>query len=348
MTKRINLFVLFLILTATLGFSQEKKKYAVYAGGFYNLENLFDTDDDPNNRGDDEFTPEGSYNWTEQKYHQKLSNIANVISQLGKDDCPSGLAFLGVSEVENRRVLEDLLKTAPLNKMNLKIIHYDSPDRRGIDVAFLYNPQIFNVTSSTTYPYVLPDNPKYKTRDQLLVSGKLAGENFHVIVCHWPSRYGGGKSNPLREHAASISKHIVDSIMNADPTAKIMITGDFNDDPTDPSCTEVLKAKRYKKDVMPNELFNSTWQLYAKGIGSLCYNGQWNLYDQIIITGTLLGEDNGTLKYWKNQIFNYDFLMEQEGKRKGYPLRTFSGRRFINGYSDHLPSLIYFIKEVKE
>lgn len=336
-----------LLIVFSFSLNAQNKKYAVYAGGFYNLENLFDTEDDPNNRGDDEFTPTGPYKWTEEKYKKKLSNIADVISQLGKDECPAGLAFLGISEVENSRVIEDLLNTAPLNTTGYKFIHHESPDWRGIDVALIYNPQIFKVTSSTIYPYVLPEDSTFKTRDQLLVSGTLAGEPFHVIVGHWPSRYGGDKSSRFRERAAEISKHIVDSIRKADPNAKVMITGDFNDDPKDKSCSEVLNAKKKQKDVGPNDLFNTTWMLYQKGIGTLCYQNQWNLFDQIIITGNLLGKDKSTLKYWKNKIFNHDFMLQQEGKYKGYPLRTFSGKRFQNGYSDHLPSLIFFIKEIQ-
>lgn len=347
MRKNLYLIAALLIAFSCTLNAQNKKRYAVYAGGFYNLENLFDTDDDPNNRGDDEFTPTGPYKWTEEKYKKKLSNIANVISQLGKEECPNGLAFIGISEVENSRVIEDLLNTAPLNTTGYKFIHYDSPDWRGIDVALIYNPQIFKVTSSTIYPYILPEDSTFKTRDQLLVSGTLAGEPFHVIVGHWPSRYGGDKSSRFRERAAEISKHIVDSIRQSDPNAKVMITGDFNDDPKDKSCSEVLNAKKKQSEVGPNDLFNTTWMLYQKGIGTLCYQNQWNLFDQIIITGNLLGKDKSTLKYWKNKIFNHDFMLQQEGKYKGYPLRTFSGKRFQNGYSDHLPSLVFFIKEIE-
>lgn len=324
----------------------QAQKLAVYAGGFYNLENLFDTEDDPENPGDDEFLSDGPYNWTSEKYQKKLGNMARVISMLGRDICPAGVAFLAISEVENRRVVEDLVKTEPLAERNMQLVHYSSPDRRGIDVAFLYNPRLFKVISSRVYPYHLAENPEYKSRDQLLVSGLMAGEKVHVIVNHWPSRYGGDKSTVYREAAAAICKHITDSILKAEPQAKIIITGDLNDDPDDVSCKDVLQAKKDPKKVKSDELFNTTWPLFAKGVGTLCYQGQWNLYDQIIINGNWLGKDRSTLKYWKNEIFNRSFLIQAEGKRKGYPFRTFSGKRFQGGYSDHLPSLIYFVKKL--
>lgn len=322
-----------------------QKKYNVYSAAFYNVENLFDTKKDEGVR-DEEFTPSGSKAWTTDKYNKKINNIASVMSQLGREYCPDGPAMIGVAEVENRGVLEDLLKTKAMSSMGYDIVHYDSPDKRGVDVALLYNPSVFKVTSSKPYAYNLPDNPSFKTRDQLLVSGTLAGEPFHVIVNHWPSRYGGNKSSYLREFAAALSKHIADSIYQADPTAKIVIMGDLNDDPNDKSTREVLDAKRYKKDVKPGGYYNTMWGFYDKGIGSLVYQNKWNLFDQIIVSESLLGDDRSSLKLWKPEIFNRDFLIQKEGKNKGYPLRTFSGDTFLNGYSDHFPVLIYMVKEI--
>ncbi|SHF00158.1 endonuclease/exonuclease/phosphatase family protein [Dysgonomonas macrotermitis] len=338
--KRLSLILLVTLFPALL-FSQ--KKYNVYSAAFYNVENLFDTVDDEG-VNDTEFTPTGSKAWTMDKYQKKLNNLAFVMSKLAKEHCPGGPAVIGVAEIENRGVLEDLLKTKEMSAMGYQIAHYDSPDRRGVDVALLYNPTLFNVTSSKAYPYNLPDNPGFKTRDQLLVSGTLAGDPFHVIVGHWPSRYGS-KSSSLREFAASITKHIADSIYKADPAAKIVIMGDLNDDPVDKSVRVVLDAKRNKKDVKPGGLYNTMWGFYDKGIGSLVYQNKWNLFDQIIISESLLGDDRSTLKFWKAEIFNREFLIQKEGKNKGYPLRTFSGDTFINGYSDHFPTLIYLVKE---
>jgi predicted extracellular nuclease len=341
MKKNLIIIALFFLVLNMNLFAQ--KKLRVYSAAFYNLENLFDTNDDPGVR-DEEFTPTGANAWTPDKYQKKLHNMAYVISKLAREHCPMGPAVLGVSEVENRGVLEDLVKTSEIASMGYEIVHYDSPDRRGIDVGLLYNPRLFQVTSSKAYPFILPDNPDFKTRDQLLVSGILAGESFHVIVNHWPSRYGA-KSTNLREFAASITKHIADSIYNADPSAKIVIMGDLNDDPTDKSTRVVLNAKKNQSEVKPGGLFNTMWGFYDKGIGSLGYQGKWNLFDQIIISESLLGKDRSTLKFWKAEIFNRDFLIQQEGKNKGYPLRTFSGNTFLNGYSDHFPTLIYMVKE---
>lgn len=346
MNKRTILLGM-LLVSFTLSLSAQQKRLGVYAAAFYNLENLWDTVDDPDNPGDDEFTPNGPYEWTETKYEQKINNVAKVISQLATEYCPAGPAIIGISEVENRKVVEDLVKAAPIASRNYQIVHFESPDHRGIDVAAIYNPRLFRLVSAQKYPFNKPDMPDYRTRDILLVNGILAGEPFHMIVNHWPSRYGGAKSSPLREFAASIVRHIADSLHTDNPDAKVIIVGDLNDDPIDPSCAKVLGAKKNRKDVTPDGYYNATWKFYAEGIGSLCYQDKWNLFDQQIVSGNLLGKDRSTLKFWKSEIFNRPFLIQQEGKYKGYPLRTFSGTTFQNGYSDHLPTLTYFVKEIK-
>lgn len=337
-----------LALLVFVGFSSAKaqKMYASYCVGFYNVENLFDTEDDPTNKGDDDYLPHGANKWTEGKYQKKLDNIAKVISRLGKDYTPAGPAILGVAEVENRRVLEDLVKQERIANVGYEIVHYDSPDWRGIDVGLLYNPKLFQVTNSVAVPYVLPENPKFKTRDQLVVSGMLAGEPVHVIVNHWPSRYGN-KSTELREQAARITLSIVDSLQAISPEAKVIIMGDLNDDPDNVSTRVVLNAKKYPHEVKAQGLYNVFWKHYDQGIGSLGYQGKWNLFDQIIITESFLSAQSTDLKFWKAEVFNKDFLITKEGKRKGYPHRTFEGNNFVNGYSDHLPTLIYLLKELK-
>lgn len=342
--KRI-VFILGIFFCAVAVFAQ-KKNYAVYSIAFYNIENLFDTIDDPDNSGDNEFLPESVYNWTHEKYQKKQTNIASVLSRIGREHSPLGPAIIGVSEIENRAVLEDLVKQPELKDMKLKIVHKESPDRRGIDVGLLYNPDLFTLESYKVHPFVMPSNPDYKTRDHLLVSGWLAGEKIHVIVNHWPSRYGGKKSSILRETAAASVNLITDSIFAIEPEAKIIIMGDLNDDPHDKSVKKVLNAKKKQKDVKPQGLYNPMWNLYSQGIGSLAYQGKWSLFDQIIISHDLLGNDYSSLKYWKAEIFNKDFLIQKEGKNKGYPLRTFSGDTFINGYSDHFPALIYLLREI--
>ncbi|MCD8080520.1 MAG: endonuclease/exonuclease/phosphatase family protein [Bacteroides sp.] len=333
-----------LLLCLFLAGIQGQKKLGIYSVAFWNVENLFDTERDET-INDEEFTPAGANAWTPEKYNKKLNNLAFVLSKLAREHCPAGPAAIGVAEIENRRVLEDLVSTGELASMGLDIVHYDSPDRRGVDVALLYNPLLFQVLSSHPYRYVHPGIEDFRTRDQLLVSGLMGGELVHLIVAHWPSRYGG-KQSDTREVAAALTRHIVDSLYRADTDPKIIFMGDLNDDPVDRSCRVVLDAKRKPGEVKPGGLYNTMWDFYSKGIGTLSYQGKWSLFDQIIISEPLLGKDRSTLKFWKPEIFNRDFLIQKEGKNKGYPLRTFSGNTFINGYSDHFPVIIYLVKEL--
>lgn len=333
--------ILFFLLLGVCIYAQERN-YVVYSLAFYNLENLFDTEDDPDNAGDDEFLPGSAYNWTNEKYEKKLDNLALVISRLGREYCPSGPAVIGVAEVENRRVLEDLVKRPAIAHMELEIIHEDSPDRRGIDVGLLYNPRMFKVTNYNLHPFQCIDST-YVTRDQLLVSGILAGEPVYISVNHWPSRYGA-KSSKLREAAATVVNTTLDSLRREDADAKVIIMGDLNDDPTDRSVRNVLNAKRNPQEVKPGGLYNPMWRLYDQGIGSLAYQGKWSLFDQIIVSHSLLGNNYSSFRFWKAEVFNRDFLIEKEGRNKGYPHRTFSNNTFINGYSDHFPVIVYLIR----
>ncbi|MDL2241434.1 endonuclease/exonuclease/phosphatase family protein [Bacteroidales bacterium OttesenSCG-928-L03] len=344
--RRISLLFLVLFLSLTV-FSQEKQ-LVPYAIAFYNLENLFDTING-NGNYDLEYSPQGAKKWDSQKYNAKLKNMAEVMSKLAKESCPMGPAIIGVSEIENKGVLDDLVKTAPLNRQNLQVIHYDSPDLRGVDVALLYNPALFVPVSSRSFRLVIPDMPDFKTRDPLLVSGFMDGEKFHILVNHWPSRSRGQKqSEHLRIATAQLNRDVCDSLRLAEPDSKIIVMGDLNDDPQDPSVYKVLGAKYKRKDVKDGDLYNPLAEIYAKGVGSLGYQGKWNLFDQIVISDNLLGKDRSTFKLWKSEIFNRDFLIAQEGQYKGYPLRTHSGNTFLNGYSDHFPVIIYLIKYYKE
>jgi len=335
--------ILFALIIGVNVFAQDRK-LVPYAIAFYNLENLFDTLN-LNENYDLEFSPAGAKKWNAQKYKSKLTNMADVLSKLAKENCPLGPAVIGVSEIENRSVLEDLVKTEPLNRQNLQIIHYDSPDLRGVDVALLYNPALFTPISSKSYRLVVEGYPEFKTRDPLLVSGLIDGEKFHIIVNHWPSRTRGQKqSEYLRVATAKLNKHISDSVRLVEPDSKVIIMGDMNDDPSDISVKDVLGAKTKRSNVKEGDLFNPLNEIFAKGVGSLGYQGSWNLFDQIIISGNMLGKDRTTFKYWKGEIFNRDFLITQEGQYKGYPKRTFSGNTFLNGYSDHFPVIIYMVK----
>ncbi|MDE6495956.1 MAG: endonuclease/exonuclease/phosphatase family protein [Duncaniella sp.] len=339
-----------LSLLVVMGASAQKndnKQFLVFGVGFYNLENLFDTINN-NGKYDLEFSPQGSRQWNGEKYWSKINNLAYCISQMTTQTTPMGPAILGVSEIENRSVLEDLVKAEPIKKWMLQVVHHDSPDRRGVDVGLLYNPRMFKVLDVTNHTLVIPDNPNFRTRDQMCVTGILGGDTLSVIVNHWPSRLGGQEqSSYLREAAASLSKHIADSLWAIRPNQGVIIMGDLNDDPQDKSCAVALGAMKDLKKVSHHGFFNPWWKMLDKGIGTLAYKGQWNLFDQIIVSGTLLEQNTDGLRYWKCQVNNFDFLKGDTGNRQGYPLRTYSGGVFLNGYSDHFPTEIFLIKERK-
>lgn len=274
--------------------------------------------------------------------------MAYAISQFKTPTTPMGPAIVGVSEIENITVLQDLVKDPALKDWHLQIVHHDSPDRRGVDVGLLYNPRFFRVLNVVNNKLTIKDNPGFLTRDQMCVTGILAGEKVSVIVNHWPSRLGGQeRSSYLREAAAALVKHTADSLLKEDPNQGIIVMGDLNDDPMDKSCAEVLGAKKKKDEVTKGEFYNPWWSMLDKGIGSLAYRGQWNLFDQIIISDYLLApKDSGKLSFIKASVNNFEFLKTQDGEYKGYPHRTFSGGAFLNGYSDHFPTEIFLAKKV--
>lgn len=316
---------------------------AISPVAFYNIENLFDTIDQPE-VNDIEFTPGGSMKWGTMKYKAKLERMSYAISQIALDQSPVGAVIIGISELENRGVLEDLVSQPALKNRSYEIVHYDGPDRRGVDVALLYNPKYFIVTNSKSYRLQSPDTA-FRTRDQLMVSGYLQDEKVHIIVNHWPSRSGGElRSRPKRNEAAALTRSIVDSLFRTDPKARIIVMGDLNDDPHNESVAAILGAKENKEEVKPGELYNVFWKTHRKGIGSLAYNDQWNMFDQIILSHELLNPGDKKLYLWKSEIFNRSFLIQQEGAYKGTPLRTHAGGVWLNGYSDHFPTIVYLIK----
>ena len=335
---------------------QQERRYQMYGVMFYNLENLFDT---INNNGvyDKEFSPEGARQWNGTKYWQKQHNMAYTIGQMEVNGSPAvGPVIIGVSEIENITVLQDLVRQPEIKDRRYQIVHHDSPDRRGVDVGLLYNPRFFkvlNVTNQRINKY-LPDYPEFRSRDQLCVTGMLAGEKVSVIVNHWPSRLGGEEqSSYLREAAGRMARETMDSLLRDDPNQGIIFMGDLNDDPQNKSCSEAVGAKKEIKDCLaePGSCFNPWWNILNRGIGTLGYKGNWNLFDQIIITDYFLknfeSKEKPTLTFLRAEVLNRKFLRSNEGDRQGYPLRTFSGGVFLNGYSDHFPTMIYLVKEVK-
>lgn len=327
---------------------QSQKKYQVYGAAFYNLENLFDTINN-NGKYDLEFSPQGARQWNAEKYWSKIANMAKAISHFTTQSTPKGPAVIGVSEIENITVLQDLVNHPLLKDWKLQIVHHNSPDRRGVDVAMLYNPRFFRVLNVTNATVKVEGYESFRTRDQMCVTGLMGGDKVSVIVNHWPSRSGGEeRSRYLRAAAALRTKLTVDSLLKDDPNQGIIIMGDLNDDPYNESVAKVLGAKKQKKNVKQGELFNPCWNMLDKGIGSLAYYGGWNFFDQIIISDYFLSDrDSGKLSYFKTSVLNFDFLINPKGQYKGYPLRTFSGGAFLNGFSDHFPVEAYFVKKVK-
>lgn len=327
---------------------EQGQKRTIYTGiAFYNLENLFDTLHDEG-KNDYEFLPDGSYHWTGMKYKCKLENMAKVLSELCTERVKGGAAFIGISEVENKNCLEDLVAQPALAEKGYKYIHYEGPDFRGIDVACLYNPKMFHpkrseLISTAAYAEI---NNGYLTRDILHVEGSLLGENFHFLVNHWPSR---AKESEYREFIARIVRAAVDSIQAVEPDARIVVMGDLNDDPDNKSVTEGLNAKLSEKKITSKQDLYNPWNtiLRKKGQGTLLYDNMWNLFDQIIFTANMLGDDRSTFKFFKNEIYMPKYITTTEGRYVGAPKRTTSSGVWQNGYSDHFPTQIYLVKELQ-
>ncbi|WP_309614162.1 endonuclease/exonuclease/phosphatase family protein [Flavobacterium sp.] len=368
---RIRKFIaVFFVLFAILGANAQAKKYIVHTVAFYNFENLFDTINEANN--DEEWLPNGAQNWTSEKYKQKLHNLAKVLSEIGTTENPNNSPVLiGGAEIENRIVLEDLVKEPALIGKDYGIVHFDSPDKRGIDVALLYQKKHFRPTSFKNIPLLIYKNQlnakakeknasddasddkseidknldRVYTRDILLVTGFLDGEEVNVMVNHWPSRSGGEKkSSPFREAAGRLGRKVMDSIYKVNPNSKIIIMGDLNDGTYNKSVKEGIGAKRKKEDVKQFGVYNPFEEMFYKGNATLFYRDAGDIFDQIMVSETLIQKDTSSFRYWKAGIYNKPYMITTVGQYKGYPLRH--GATEI-GYSDHFPAFIYLIKEVK-
>ncbi|WP_299225824.1 endonuclease/exonuclease/phosphatase family protein [uncultured Psychroserpens sp.] len=337
------------------GFTQEEKKdkqFEIHTIAFYNLENLFDTVNDTTKF--DERSPIMEMKADrEGVYAKKVHNMARVIADIGSDVTGNSPAIIGVCEVENREVLVDVVNDPLLVGRDYGIIHYHSPDARGIDVALLYQKKLFKPISHSSHEVKIFDDRTRKrkqTRDQLLVSGELDGDLIHVIVNHWPSRSGGeARSRPKRVAAAKVSKRVVDSLQSINPYAKIFIMGDLNDDPTNDSVKKILKAERNKNKVGLKGIYNPYENMFKKsGFGTTAWRDAWSLFDQIMFTQPLLEkEDYSSFRFYKAGIYNKVYLTNKRGRWKGYPLRSFSDGGFTNGFSDHFPVYVYVIREPK-
>lgn len=274
--------------------------------------------------------------------------MSSVIADLATDVTPDGVALLGVSEVENKKVLEDLVAMPKLAPRNYQIVHYDSPDKRGIDVGLLYQEKYFKVKKSASYRLVFSSDPDYRTRDQLIVTGDMDGEEVSIIVGHWPSRSGGqAASEPRRIDAAILGRKIIDSLLTANPKAKIILMGDLNDDPVNKSVSEYIRAKGKIEKMKSGDMYNVMYDHYKSGNGTLAWNDAWNLFDQIIVSEALVSKDASTYVFHKAVVYNKDYIKQHGGNYNGYPLRTHAGGVYLNGYSDHFPVYMILKKEVK-
>ena len=330
--------------------AQEKKKFKVHTIAFYNLENLFDTINDPNKFDERSPIMEMKANRAEI-YKKKVHNMARVLADIGSEVTHNTPAIIGVSEVENREVLEDVVNDPLLLPKDYGIVHFHSPDERGIDVGLLYQKKLFTPVHTSSHELKIYNDTNGKrdyTRDQLLVSGKLEGEMIHLIVNHWPSRSGGeARSRSKRVAAAKLTKRIMDSLQSIDPYAKIFTMGDLNDNPTNASVKDVLKAKKDREDVKLKGIYNPMEAMVKNGLGSNAYRDAWSLFDQILITKPLLEKDYSSFRFYKAGIFDKNYLISKKGQYKGYPFRSFSNGGFTNGFSDHFPVFVYVIKEIK-
>ena len=347
---RIKKFIALFIVLSSINVAQaQDKKFKVQTIAFYNFENLFDTINNAN-VNDEEYTPTGTQNWTGEKYKKKLANLSRVLNEIGtSDQQKESPVVIGGSEIENRGVLEDLIKQPLLINKDYGIVHYDSPDKRGIDVALLYQKKHFKPTSSVNVPLIIYDQTdktkRIYTRDQLLVTGLLDGEEMHFIVNHWPSRSGGEqKSSPNREAAGRLNRKIIDSLYNINPNAKIITMGDLNDGPYNKSVKVELGAKAKKEETKERGMYNPMEEMANKGIGTLAYRDAWDLFDQMILSEPLIRKDYTSYRFWKAGVYNKPFLTQTTGQYKGYPLRNSNGQV---GFSDHFPVYLYLIKEVK-
>ncbi|WP_297691191.1 endonuclease/exonuclease/phosphatase family protein [uncultured Eudoraea sp.] len=326
---------------------QKVARYSIRTIAFYNVENLFDTVND-SLFFDDEMTPDGNYNWTLERYSLKIQHIAEVISKIGRSITQTCPDIVGLSEVENLHVIKDLINHPLLRTYDFKIIHFDSPDERGIDVALIYKSNRFIPISFKSHRLLIFNDSDQRdfTRDQLVVEGLLEGEEFYIIVSHWPSRSGGAaRSQPFRKAAARLNRRIIDSVLRINLDAKIISMGDLNDNPNDSSIKNTLTSSDRQNEESP-ALFNPMQSLYKKGNGSLAYRDQWNLFDQILLSKNLVNENRKSYTFWKAGIYHPAYLRIKSGNYKGYPFRTYVAGRYTGGYSDHFPVYAFLIKKV--
>jgi hypothetical protein len=340
--------VLLLLSVMAFALSSATAQQKPHMVAFWNLENLFDIYDDPETH-DEEFTPNGVKQWNEIKYAKKLANVERVLFDIAavQKEYP---IVIGVSEIENRSVLEDLVEQPKLKGANYRICHYDSPDARGVDVAFLYRSDVFKLEGSDNIKLNVEELPNFRTRDLVVMWGTIDGEPFYFLVSHWPSRLGGKEASQFKRDAcAKQIREIKDSLLANNPATKVIVMGDFNDDATDASLVKVMGAKGKVKELETGDFFNPFNEMLRANQGTLAYQDSWNLFDNICVTENLVNASEGKYRLIKGKkfygnIFVRNYMLQQDGQYKGYPLRTFVSNNFQNGFSDHFPVYIFIGK----
>jgi len=313
-----------------------RKEYTVLS---YNIENLFDTINDPK-IPDEEFLPDSEKNWTNERYQKKLDDLAKVISEVNPLETPE---IIGLVEVENQSVLEDLIRTNALKDHQYAIIHEESPDYRGIDVAMIYRKDAFTEIMHETLPVIFSEDTAFKTRDILHVVGKIRNKTVHIFVNHWPSRIGGDeKTEPKRILAASVLKKRLDLLLTLDPNAHIIIMGDMNDEPANNSLKETLGAE------LPNsgaQLVNLMMPDDVAGLGTYFYSGNWNMLDNLIVSKEMINGKQMRIENQKGNIYSSPWMIYTNKNGDKTPNRSYVGNKYVGGVSDHFP--VYFKMIVK-
>jgi len=314
------------LLSACIQRTEQPGQYSIV---FYNVENLFDTIDNPE-KNDERYLPGSDLDWDTEKYVHKLNQLARVLTSIHENSLPT---VIGLSEVENRLVLEDLIELTDLKSGDYKIIHQESPDERGIDMALLYRESIFNPKAYQFIPIHYPFDPEEKTRDILYVKGEVMGDDIHLYVNHWTSRWGGHlETNPHRQYTAELLRTHIDSVQAAEPKANILVMGDLNDNPTDTSVYMVFQAFPLTMEIYDNELYNLSLEKYEKGEGTLFWK-EWDMFDQVIVNGNYLKR----IKIEENElIFKRDWMLYERQDGIKVPSRT-ATKSYYGGFSDHLP-----------
>jgi len=344
MGGRIHILFFIVIAVAVLPGCRQPERPARIAVAFYNCENFFDTSRNPT-KDDEEFTPTGKYHYGRKIYEQKLRNIATVLQSM---EAPYGPALAGLAEIENKQVLQDLVTQPEIASRHYRFVWFDGPDERGINVALLYDPARCTLLHAQplavrldTLP-VTGEVPKRTTRDVLYATAILAGDTVQVFVNHWPSRTDGDAgSRPRRIAAARVLKHTMNSLLTRQPIAKIIVMGDFNDNPADSSIRQVLQANGGVDHITADGLFNPFASLYRQGQGTEVYDRNWNLFDQVMVSGGLVNGHSRGLRYDSAGIYRPDFLTDHHKGREGAPYRGWLGTYWQNGFSDHFPVLLF-------